>query len=497
MKRLLTLIGFALAALGLLGVSSAATIPLAGTLDPSFGSGGVVTQTHGFVGAIAVQPDGKVIAAGDDAGSALIARYLTNGSLDSSFGQGGYVKNNLPPPTNFAGAAAVAVQPDGKIVVAGTSTPPRTGNVGAELTLLRYDANGSLDTSFGAGGSTTTVIPEPGHKNWDAVAAALAVLPDGDLLVAGSASWTDGANLSSSFALARYTPEGALDLDVRQGRDRANSVRQSKRPTRRDRRPAGRQDRRQRIGLRLGSRQRLQHDRACALQAERFARFHLRNRGEGDDRTRARLSKVDRRLSRAARSWSQASTTRSCRCSPATGRTVASTRPSAITASRPSRGRSSRRRRLPFSRRRTGRILLDLPGSTGGTEALDALVRFTSSGRVDPSFGTAGVALLPSSGSTALDVESDGNVLVGGGIDGSMLVRVLGGNNCVVPGLLGKTVSNARAALRTSYCGTGSISRLFSNKVARGRVISTAPLRGGRLPRGTKVALVVSRGRRG
>jgi uncharacterized delta-60 repeat protein len=60
----------------------------------------------------------------------------------------------------------VAVQPDGKIVVAGTSTPPRTGNVGSEFTLLRYDANGSLDTSFGTAGIVTTVIPEPGHKDW-------------------------------------------------------------------------------------------------------------------------------------------------------------------------------------------------------------------------------------------------------------------------------------------------------------------------------------------
>jgi hypothetical protein len=143
-----------------------------------------------------------------------------------------------------------------------------------------------------------------------------------------------------------------------------------------------------------------------------------------------------------------------------------------------------------------GAILLDLPGATGGTEAMDALVRLTPNGQPDPSFGTAGVALLPSSGSTSLDVETDGKVLAGGGIDGSMLVRVLGGANCIVPGLRGKTVTTARATLTTSHCSAGSVSRLYSNKVARGRVISTAPLRGGRLPGGTKVALVVSRGRR-
>jgi serine/threonine-protein kinase len=73
----------------------------------------------------------------------------------------------------------------------------------------------------------------------------------------------------------------------------------------------------------------------------------------------------------------------------------------------------------------------------------------------------------------------------------------VGGNNCVVPGLRGKTLASARAALRTSYCGFGAVAKLYSNKVAAGLVISTTPLRGGRLPRGTKVALAVSRGRRG
>jgi beta-lactam-binding protein with PASTA domain len=124
-------------------------------------------------------------------------------------------------------------------------------------------------------------------------------------------------------------------------------------------------------------------------------------------------------------------------------------------------------------------------------------VRFTRDGQIDPSFGLKGVALLPSSGSTSLDLEADGKVLVGGGVDGSTLVRVVGGNNCVVPGLRGQTLANARAALRTSYCGLGTVAKLYSNKVAAGLVISTTPLRGGRLPRGTKVALAVSRGRRG
>ena len=495
MKRFATLLGLALLALGPLGVSSAATLPLAGTLDPSFGSGGVVTQTHGFVGAIAVQPDGKVIAAGDDAGSALVARYLANGSLDASFGQGGYVKNNLPSPTNFAGAAAVAVQPGGKIVVAGTSTPPRTGNVGSEFTLLRYNANGSLDTSFGSGGVTTTVIPEPGHKDWDAVAAALAVLPDGDILVAGSASWTDGANLSSSFALARYTSGGALDptfgkggiVQTAFGKANVQLAGIAVQPDGKivasgsgygsghgndfntialaRYKPNGSLD------SSFGTAGKVTTPHALDYQGGPPALQNGKIVVAGDDDMELPV------LARYGTNGRLDATFGDQGFATISGPLVASTPPAVFA-------------------QKNGAILLDLPGATGGTEAMDALVRFTSSGRVDPSFGTAGVALLPSSGSTSLEVEADGKVLVGGGIDGSTLVRVLGGNNCIVPGLLGKTVSNARAALRTSYCGTGGISKLFSNKVARGRVISTAPLRGGRLPGGTKVALVVSRGRR-
>lgn len=495
MKRLATLLGLALLMLGPLGVGSAATIPLAGSLDASFGTRGVVTQTKGFIGAISVQPDGKIVAAGDDAGSALLARYLPNGSLDQSFGTDGYAKNNLPPPTNFAGATAVAVQPDGKIVVVGTSTPPPTGNVGAEFTILRYDANGSLDSSFGTAGIVTTVVPEPGHKDWDSVASALALLPSGDILVAGSASWSDGDKLSSSFALARYTPGGALDSTFGKGgvaqtafananAQLAGIVVQ----------PDGKIVA---SGWGVGSgtgnnfnaillaryKANGSLDSTFGTAGKATSAHALDYQGgpptlqngkivvAGDDDAESPV------VARYLASGRLDTTFGHHGFATISGPLVASTTPAVVA-------------------QRNGAILLDLPGATGGTEAMDALVRLTSNGQPDPSFGTAGVALLPSSGSTSLSVETDGKVLVGGGIDGSTLVRVVGGNNCVVPGLRGKTVTTARTALTTAHCSAGSISRLYSNQVARGRVISTAPLRGGRLPGGTRVALVVSRGRR-
>ena len=498
MKRLATILGLALLTLGPLGVGSAATAPLAGSLDPSFGRAGVVTQTYGFIGAIAVEPDGKIITAGDNPAStsSLVAQYLPDGSLDSSFGNVGYAENKPPPPAEFAEAAAVAVQPDGKIVVAGTSTPPPNGNVGAEFTLLRYNANGSLDTSFGTGGIVTTVVPEPGHKDWDAVASALAVRPDGKILVAGSASWTDGANLASSFALVRYTTDGSLDSTF--GKDGIAQTAFSKTNV-------------QLAGIAV------QPDGKIVASGSGYGS------GQGNDFTTIALAryKTNGSLDSTFGTAGKVTTAHALDYeggSPAiqdgkivvagsdgadipmlaryganghldttfgdhgfatmSGPLVASTPPSVVAES-------------------DGTLLMDLPGATGGTESMDAVVRFTVDGAIDPSFGVKGITLLPSSGATSLDVESDGKVLVGGGIDGTMVVRLMGGNNCVVPALRGKTLSSARAALASAYCRTGGIAKLYSNKVARGLVISTAPLRGGRLPRGTKIALVVSRGRRG
>jgi uncharacterized delta-60 repeat protein len=124
-----------------------------------------------------------------------------------------------------------------------------------------------------------------------------------------------------------------------------------------------------------------------------------------------------------------------------------------------------------------------------------AIIRLLPNGRLDPSFGKGGLVRLGEADS-ALALQTDQKILVGGSNgQESVLGRLLGGNNCVVPGLRGKTVSKARKKLKASYCRTGRISRRFSNRVARGHVISTATPLGDRLPDGTKVGLAVSRGK--
>jgi uncharacterized delta-60 repeat protein len=176
-----------------------------GALDPSFGSGGKVTTAFGGdleqVSALAIQPsDGKIVAAGfSDANGSFdfaLARYNANGSLDQSFGTGGRVLTDFSQQGGDDEAFAIAVQPDGKILAAGRSDS--TGGNTSSFAVARYMSNGQLDPSFGTGGIAITSFTDS-----DAEINGIAIQPDGKIVVAGSSA--------SAFALARYLPNGALD----------------------------------------------------------------------------------------------------------------------------------------------------------------------------------------------------------------------------------------------------------------------------------------------
>jgi uncharacterized delta-60 repeat protein len=190
-----------------------------GSLDTSFGSGGKVSTRVGkywdTVAATAIQQDGKVLVAGDSmfmnhgtlSGHQInLVRYNTNGSLDSTFGSKGIVTFNF---TNSSAAEAgdVAVQPDGKIVVAGWLPGPNG------FALIRFNSNGSLDTTFGSGGSqqihvNSWTIPEP-DNGW---AVRLVLQPDGRMVVAGTATLpTTPGNYDTFAALVRVNSNGTLD----------------------------------------------------------------------------------------------------------------------------------------------------------------------------------------------------------------------------------------------------------------------------------------------
>ncbi len=195
MSRRTSAAALALGGLLLLAAGSAQAAP--GDLDPSFGTGGKVTTAIGASSAdvayaVALQSDGKIVAAGYSSNGAnddfALARYNTDGTLDTGFGTGGKVTTAIGSGDDRA--YAVALQADGKIVAAGSSS--------SDFALARYNTDGSLDSSFGTGGKVTTAIG-PGND----VAYGVALQADGKIVAAGSSS--------GDFALARYNTDGTLD----------------------------------------------------------------------------------------------------------------------------------------------------------------------------------------------------------------------------------------------------------------------------------------------
>jgi uncharacterized delta-60 repeat protein len=470
----------------------AAGSSLAGNLDRSFG-GGLVTHSLGgsdsypTIEGIAVQPDRKIVVASrSPRGDVLLARYLPNGSPDPSFGKAGYAETGFP----YLGIAqGVALQPDGKIVVAGIG-------VMGEFMVARYNRNGSPDTTFGTNGITYTAIPEPMDTRPDARANAVAVLPGGEILVAGTVQWTGSDPLvpPSSFALARYTPGGSLDptfgdggivQTAFSGEDTLAGIAVqpdgkivatgtgalsghgtdietialaryepdgSLDPTFGT---AGKVTTRPKLFY-DGGPPTLQHGKIVVAGSHVDIRggivFPLIARYDGSGRLDPTFGKHGFAKIRQV-----------------TGNAAEGGIPSAVAT------------------QNNGRILI---------AAANSVIRLQPNGQLDPSFGRGGIVSVRDRISTALALQAGQKILVGGGRGHAWtLARLLGGNNCVVPELRGKTVSTARKKLKASYCRTGRISRLFSNRVARGRVISTATPLGDRLPDGTKVGLAVSRGK--
>jgi uncharacterized delta-60 repeat protein len=169
-----------------------------GTLDATFGAGGkVLTGVAGDAYAVAVQPGGKIVAAGSSSTDFALVQYNHDGTVDATFGAGGKVL------TDFGGndyAYALAVRPVGKIVAAGFSDARGSYDFG----LARYNRDGTLDATFGGGGRVLTDVSGAGSYD---VALAVAVQPDGKIVTAGAS----GAVRNADFVLARYNRDGTLD----------------------------------------------------------------------------------------------------------------------------------------------------------------------------------------------------------------------------------------------------------------------------------------------
>jgi uncharacterized delta-60 repeat protein len=179
-----------------------------GSVDPTFGNGGIATTNinidDDYAYAIALQSDGKIVAAGrrgiqfypteQRKGNVALARYNPDGSLDTTFGNGGTVVNDFGQGLESY-ALQLLIQPDGKLVIAGESS--------YEFLVARYNSNGTLDTTFGNGGHALGNF----SSNWDNGRDAV-LQSDGKIVVAGSATVNSPYD---SFAMVRFNSDGSLD----------------------------------------------------------------------------------------------------------------------------------------------------------------------------------------------------------------------------------------------------------------------------------------------
>ena len=190
----------------------------AGDLDTSFGTGGIQTTPIGtgsdFAFAVAIQTDGKIVAAGQGTSGpstvVAVARYTIDGALDPSFGTGG--KQTTDIGAGIESAVGVAIQADGKIVVAGISSD----GTNYDIAVVRYNTDGSLDTNadddplvhFDTDGIQTTPIGAG-----DDIATGIAIQTDGKIVIGGYSD--NGTNYD--FAVVRYNTDGSLDTSFGTG----------------------------------------------------------------------------------------------------------------------------------------------------------------------------------------------------------------------------------------------------------------------------------------
>ncbi|MFI0926819.1 calcium-binding protein [Streptomyces sp. NPDC021012] len=182
-----------------------------GALDPAFGSGGTTTSDFGggshTANAVAIQPsDGKIVVAGttevvaDPGGGCCffsVARYNTDGSLDTGFGDGGLVRID-----EFGGSADgsdVAVQPDGRIVAVGKGA-------GGGFALVRLGTDGALDPTLGGDGAVVAGFTPTSPQDAGGIARSMALQPDGKIVSVGYVG-----NTAFDIGVARYNTNGTLD----------------------------------------------------------------------------------------------------------------------------------------------------------------------------------------------------------------------------------------------------------------------------------------------
>jgi uncharacterized delta-60 repeat protein len=465
-----------------------ALLPAArGDLDPTFGSGGKVTTDFGgneTAWGLAVQADGKAVVAGTrfDPGPSddfVLARYTATGALDATFDGDGKVTTDFGGRSD--GADDVAVQADGKIVVAGSgfSVPVRP----LDFALARYNRDGTLDATFGDGGKVLTTF-EPNSIDR---ANALVIQPDGKIVAVGSTR----SGPTSQFAVARYLPNGSLDATF-DGDGLAMTPISS--------------------GVAFD----------LAVQPDgKLIAAGWSNPG-GFDIAMVRYN-PDGSLDSSfggngtvvASSFRPASTYASHVLVQPDGKILTGgaglarfTSDGTVDRSFGAGGRAVTDLGLVTPVLQPDRKILAV-GSTPspGNFSDFAVVRLTAAGRIDPTYGRSGRVVTnfrTQDDATNASLLPNGKLIVSGYTSqvpfeapaDFAIARYVAIPFCVVPAVRGRKLAAARTRLGRANCRVGKVKRRYSATVRRGRVISQRPRVGARLAELAKVDLVVSRGRR-
>jgi uncharacterized delta-60 repeat protein len=199
------------------GLATALAAGTAGSLDTTFGDGGVVCTTmnpYGLISGIAVQSDSKIVAVGEDRWNSgeniqwAVHRYAADGSMDTGFGSSGRVL--LFGADGDDRARHVAIDANGRIVVVGdhlrcVGGSKKQPKYERDVAVVRLNANGSPDSGFGTSGLVLTDLGSADHGH------AVAIQGDGRIVVAAITSVKTRGKTSGAFALIRYNADGSLD----------------------------------------------------------------------------------------------------------------------------------------------------------------------------------------------------------------------------------------------------------------------------------------------
>jgi uncharacterized delta-60 repeat protein len=202
-----------------------ARITASGTLDASFGTGGrqqvqfdVYGSTHAAASALAIQPNGRLLVAGylrlaDFSSNMAVARLLPDGSFDTSFNGTGRQRVRIDTPgAEFSRALATTIDGNGRVLLAGFASKRTNELIESDFAVARLLSDGSLDEAFGSGGHTTIAFDFGADtgSNQD-VANAIQSMADGRIVLAGETDVSATASPNRDMAFVRLVANGTPD----------------------------------------------------------------------------------------------------------------------------------------------------------------------------------------------------------------------------------------------------------------------------------------------